>query len=351
MAAGKASPSSVEARMKEIDPAWLAKGDETVLEPDLPIIDPHHHLWDFRNYRYLIDEILADAGSGHNVRATVFIECSAMWRPKGDGPDHMRPVGEIEFVNGIAAMSASGRYGDCRVAAGIVGHADLQLGSAVEDILSAQERAGNGRFRGIRHSISYDDSPDIHNSHVGTPPDAMRADAFKDGFDTLGRMGLSFEAWMYHPQLDELVTLVEACPDTPVVLNHCGGPLGIGPYAGKRNEVFKVWRDNIEKVAKAGNVHIKLGGLGMVINGFGFDGRDIPASSEQLASHWRPYVDACIEAFGPDRCMFESNFPVDKASGSYRTYWNAFKRLAAGASEGEKVDLFHDTAKRFYKLP
>lgn len=344
------APSSVETRMRPVDPAWLAKTDEAVLEPELPIVDPHHHLWDFRGYRYMLDEILADAGSGHNVRATVFIECSAMWRPKGDGPDHMRVVGETEFVNGIAAMSASGRYGDCRVAAGIVSHADLGLGGAVEEVLAAHDRAGNGRFRGVRHSISFDAAPEIHNSHVGAPPDLFRDAKFREGYRTLGRMGFSFEAWMYHPQLGELAALVEACPDTPVVLNHCGGPLGIGPYAGRRDEVFKDWKAGVERVAKAGNVHVKLGGVGMPINGFGFQTRPAPPSSEELATAWRPYIETCVEAFGPARAMFESNFPVDKASASYKTYWNAFKRLAAGASAGEKADLFHDTAKRFYRL-
>lgn len=336
--------------MRDVDRSWLAKTDEAAIEPDLPIVDPHHHLWDFKNSRYLLDEILLDAGSGHNVRATVFIECTSMWRPKGAVPDHMRPVGEVEFVNGIAAMSASGRYGETRVAAGIVGHADLALGAGVEEVLAAQVRAGNGRFRGIRYSISYDAAPEIHNSHTGAPPDALRTDAVKAGYRKLGEMGLSFEAWMYHPQLGELAKLVEACPDTAVVLNHCGGPLAIGPYAGKRDEVFQAWKSGIATVAKAGNVHVKLGGLGMPICGFDFQHRAAPAASEELASHWRPYVEACVEAFGPERCMFESNFPVDKVSGSYKLYWNAFKRLAAGASPDEKAAMFHDVAARFYKI-
>lgn len=350
MAEAAASPSSVEARMKPVDPAWLAKGEEAVLEPDLPIVDPHHHLWDFRNYRYMLDEILADVGSGHNVRATVFIECTAMYKRRGEVPDEMRPVGETEFVNGMAAMSATGRYGDARIAAGIVGHADLSLGGAVEAVLAAHERVGGGRFRGVRHSVSYDDAPEIHNSHVGAPPDMFRQERFKEGYRKLGEMGFSFESWMYHPQLGELVRLLESCPDTPVVMNHCGGPLGVGPYAGKRDEVFKVWKANVEAVAKAGPAYVKLGGIGMPVNGFGFETRAAPPSSEELADCWRPYMETLIEAFGPDRCMFESNFPVDKVSGSYRTYWNAFKRLAAGASPTEKAAMFHDVATRFYKL-
>jgi len=341
---------TLEERMHTVSAEWLAKSEEPVLEPDLPIVDPHHHLWDFRNSRYLLDEILADTGSGHNVRKTVFIECTVMYKPKGEGPDEMRPVGETEFVNGIAAMSASGRYGETRVAAGIVGFADLGLGGAVEPVLAAHAAAGGGRFRGVRHSISYDESPEINNSHVGAPPDLFRTDAFKEGFRKLGAMGFSFEAWMYHPQLGELVHLLEACPDTPVVLNHCGGPVGIGPYAGKRDAVFQDWKAGIEAVAKAGNAYVKLGGVGMPVNGFDFHTREASASSQELADAWRPYIEACIEAFGPERAMFESNFPVDKVSGSYRNYWNAFKRLASGASDAEKANLFHDAAARFYKL-
>lgn len=350
MASAAASPSSVESRMKPVDQTWLDTGMETVLEPDLAIVDPHHHLWDFKNYRYMLDEILTDVGSGHNVRATVFIECTAMYRSKDSGPKEMRPVGEVEFVNGIAAMSATGRYGDCRVAAGIVGHADLGLGDAVEPVLAAMDRVGGGRFRGVRHSISYDDAPEIHNSHVGAPPDLFRNKSFQAGYRKLGAMGFSFEAWMYHPQLGELARLVEACPDTPVVLNHCGGPLAIGPYAGKRDEVFQDWKAGIQAIAKAGNAHIKLGGVGMPINGFDFQTRAAPPSSQKLADAWRPYIETCIEAFGPDRAMFESNFPVDKISGSYRTYWNAFKRLAGGASATDKAAMFHDVAARFYRL-
>ena len=345
------SDGSVENRAKETASDWLALTDEDVLEPDLPIIDPHHHLWDFKRSRYLLDEILADIGSGHNVRQTVFIECTACWRPKGVGDEAMRPVGEIEFVNGIAAMSASGGYGDARVAAGIVGFADLGLGGAVEDVLAAMDAAGGGRFRGVRHSISFDEAAEVHNSHVGAPPDLYRSSAFQEGYRTLGAMGFSFEAWMYHPQMGELAWLLETCPDTPTVLNHVGGPLGVGPYAGRRDAVFADWKAGIEAVAKAGNAYVKLGGLGMPINGFGFQGMERPPSSQELADAWRPYIDVCVEAFGPERCMFESNFPVDKVSGSYKTYWNAFKRLANGASDAEKAALFHDSAKDFYKLP
>ena len=345
----EAVSTKVSARARTVPQEWLNQNREEALEPDLPIIDPHHHLWDFPMSRYQLNEVLADAGDGHNVRKTVFIECTSQWR--ADGPEEMQPVGETEYANGIAAMSASGDYGDCRIAAGIVGYADLRLGGAVEDVLQAHVNAGGGRFRGTRHSISFDPSPAIHNSHVGALPDMYHDPAFQDGFRTLGRMGLSFEAWLYHPQLDELAFLVEAFPDNAIVLNHVGGPLGVGPYEGRQKELFPAWKAGVEKVAAAGeNVCVKLGGLGMPVNGFGFQDRASPPSSQELADTWRPYVETCIEAFGPNRCMFESNFPVDKVSGSYRTYWNAFKRLASGANDAEKAAMFHDVAAKFYKI-
>lgn len=345
----EAVSTKVSARARTVPQKWLDQNREDPLEPALPIIDPHHHLWDFPKSRYQLNELLADTGDGHNIRKTVFIECTSQWR--ADGPEAMKPVGETEYVNGIAAMSASGDYGDCQVAAGIVGYADLRLGSAVEDVLQAHVTAAGGRFRGTRHSISYDASPEIHNSHVGAPPDMYHDPKFQEGFRALGRMGLSFEAWLYHPQLDDLAYLVKKFPENAIVMNHVGGPLGVGPYAGKHDEVFSTWKAGVEKVAKAGdNVCVKLGGLGMPVNGFGFQDRDVPPSSQELADTWRPYVETCIEAFGPERCMFESNFPVDKVSGSYRTYWNAFKRLAAGASTAEKALMFHDVAARFYRI-
>jgi L-fuconolactonase len=329
---------------------WLAQVREEILEPALPICDPHHHLWDHPGRRYLLDELLADTGSGHNVTATVFVECLSMYR--ADGPEAMRPVGETEFVNGVTAMSASGRYGATRVAAGIVSFADLTLGERVGDVLDAH-MAVSSRFRGIRHAAGWQDkAPEIHNSHTDPPPHLYRDHAkFREGFAVLGRMGLVFDAWLYHPQLDDLIDLARAFPEQPIVLDHVGGPLGLGWYADKRAEIFAEWRRRIAELARAPNVYVKLGGIGMRINGFAFHHRERPPSSQELADAWRPYTETCLAAFGPERCMFESNFPVDKISGSYATYWNAFKRLAAGASAHEKALLFRDTARKFYKLP
>jgi len=321
---------------------------EPILEPELPIIDPHHHLWDRHGWRYLLDELLADTGSGHNILATVFVQARAMTRAMG--PVEMRPVGETEFVNGIAAMSASGIYGKTRVCAGIVGHADLTLGSRVEAVLAAHMRAGGDRFRGIRHITAWDADPSIRNPAY-SPPRGLLADrSFREGFAVLGRLDLSFDAWLYHPQIDELADLARAFPEARIVLNHVGGPIGIGTYAGKHKEVFPAWAASIRAIAACPNVCVKLGGLGMRMGGFGFHEQMEPPSSEMLAATWRPYVETCIHAFGASRCMFESNFPVDKGSYSYPVFWNACKILARGTSASEKADLFAGTAARFYRL-
>ena len=325
---------------------WLARRTEPILEPDLPIIDPHHHLWDREGWRYLLDDLLADTGTGHNILATVFVQARAMMR--ADGPDEMKPIGETEFVNGVAAMTASGAYGKIRACAGIVSYADLMLGSRVEPVLEAHVRAGGGRYRGIRHITAWDADPQVRNPGNPAEP-GMLADArFREGFKVLARMGHTFDTWIYHPQLDELTSIADAVPDARIVLNHCGGVVGINAY--KPDEVFPVWKKSIEALAKRPNVHVKLGGLGMRLCGHAFDKLADPPSSQTLADAWRPYIETCIAAFGTSRAMFESNFPVDKGSYSYPVFWNACKLLAKGASASEKADLFAGSAKRFYRL-
>ena len=331
--------------------AWLAKRPpEAALEPDLPIIDPHHHLWDTPvRGQYFLPELLADIGGGHNIVSTVFLECQAMYRKAG--PAEMAPVGEVEFVNGIAAMSASGNYGPCRVAEGIVGHADLTLGACVRDVLEAQIAVGGGRFRGIRYGVSWDASEAIGKfvSRV-VPPGLTRTASFREGLAQLGKLGLSFESWQYHPQLPDAVELARAFPDIPFILNHVGGVLGVGPYAGQRQEILASWKKDIAELAKCPNVNVKLGGVGMTSFGFDYHEREVPPSSEDLAAGWRMYIEPCIEAFGVNRCMFESNFPPDKQSGGYTELWNAFKRITAGASADEKRALYSGTAARVYRL-
>ena len=339
---------------------------EPILEPQLPIVDPHHHLWDRRTYaapagadhpfmtaiadarRYLLDELMADTGSGHNIVATVFVECGAFY--KADGRIDLRPVGETEFVNGVAAMSASGVYGDFRACAGIVGRADLTLGEGVAEVLEAHVAAGGGRFRGIRNSASFDADKDVLGPLNRVDAGLYLRDDFRAGFKRLASMGLSFDAWLLEPQLADLIDLARAFPETTVVLDHVGTPLGRASYEGRLHERFDAWRANIRELAKCSHVSVKLGGLAMAFCNFPSFLAQPRASSEQLAQEWRPYIDTCIEAFGPQRCMFESNFPVDMGSCSYATLWNAFKRIASGYSADEKTALFSGTAAKVYRL-
>jgi L-fuconolactonase len=332
-----------------VRPDWLAKRQEEILEPELPIVDPHHHLVDRANTgRYLLPELLADTGSGHNIVATVYLEWLSMYR--AEGPVPLRPVGEVEFANGVAAIAASETFGKTKVCAGIVAYADLMLGDQVEEVLEAMILAGGGRFRGIRYiSASHPDEA-ARGSSINRPSGLLLNAKVREGFAKLHPLGLSFDAWMYFTQLGELVDLARAFPETPIVLDHVGGPIGIGPYAGKRDDVFTEWKNSITELARCPNVHVKLGGLGMRLFGFDVHAGELPPSSEELATLWRPYIETCIEAFGPARAMFESNFPVDKGSGSYQVFWNAFKRIAAGCSADEKTALFSGTASRFYRL-
>ncbi len=327
---------------------WLDQVQEEALEPERPICDPHHHLWDRPGNRYLLDELLADIQTGHNVVSTVFVECMAMYR--AGGPEAFRPVGETEFVQGVAAMTASGVYGDIRACAGIVGYADLSLGDDVRPVLEAHIAGSPNRFRGIRHAAGWHESPDIRNSHTNPPKGLLLDEQFRRGFAHLEQLGLSFEAWLYHEQIPELTDLARTFPGTTIVLDHFGGPLGVGPYAGRQDEVFATWKRNIDELAKLPNVVAKLGGINMPINGFGWEKRDRPPTSEELAEATKHYYLHTIEQFGPERCMFESNFPVDKASCSYPVLWNAFKRIASGFPEDEKQAMFHDTATRIYRL-
>ena len=329
-------------------PDWLARRTEAALEPALPIVDPHHHLWDRPGWRYLLDDLLADTNTGHNIVATVFVQCRAMHR--AGGPVEMQPVGETEFVNGIAAMSASGGYGAMKACAGIVGHADMLLGARVESVLAAHVAAGGGRFRGIRHITAWDPDPVVMNPAYQPPRGVLGDQRFRDGVRTLGRLGLTFDAWLYHPQIGDLAAMAAAVPETNIMLDHVGGPLAIASYEGRREAEFPRWAAAMRELAKRPNVYVKLGGLGMRINGFRFEDAADPPSSEMLAQAWRPYIETCIAAFGASRCMFESNFPVDKGSYGYGVFWNACKLLAKGASAAEKKDLFAGTANRFYNL-
>jgi len=344
--------------------------NEAILEPDLAIIDPHHHLWDLRPLLpafpeprhdflealvgapyYTFDALQADTrgglGGGHNVVATVFMECGAFYdASRGEA---LKSVGEVEFVNGVAAQGASGLYGDYRPCAAIVGHADLTLGSGAGAVLDALQAASH-RFVGIRHAAAWDADPDVLGAPFQHPEGLYRDARFREGFAELGKRGLTFDAWLLEPQLGDVLHLARAFPDQPIMLDHCGTPLNIAGYRGKLPEHFDRWRASIRAIAECPNVSVKLGGLAMAFCGMPEQGPAKGLGSEALAAMWRPYIETCIEAFGPARAMFESNYPVDRWGASYPVLWNAFKRLASGASDSEKRDLFAGTAARFYRL-
>jgi L-fuconolactonase len=329
-------------------PNWLELTQEDVLEPALPIIDPHHHLWDRGGHRYLLDELVDDL-AGHNVRQTVFVECMSMYR--AEGPQPLSPVGETEFVQGIAAQSASGAYGELRACTGIVSYADLRLGDAVSEVLEAHIAASPHGFRGIRHAAGWDASEDVANTHTKPPQYLLDDSAFRAGLARLGAYGLSFDAWLYHSQIPELTDLARAFPDIPIILNHLGGPIGIGPYHGHRDEIFDQWQLDIVQLATCPNVVAKVGGIQMArLNGYDWHERPKPPSSDDLLAENRHWYLHLIEQFGPDRCMFESNFPVEKTSCSYTVLWNQFKKLTRDFPADERAAMFHDTAARVYRL-
>ena len=327
---------------------WLALYQEDIIDPARRIIDAHHHLWDRQGGRYLLEELTDDIASGHNIVATVYVDCRSMYR--ASGPEALKPVGEVEFANGVAAQAASGGYGSCAVNAAIVSHTNLLLGDEARAVLEAQIRAGNGRYRGIRHSSAWDADPAVAGAYASRPKGLLADPQFRKGFACLGPLGLTFDAWLFHPQIPELADLARAFPNQRIIMDHCGGPAGLGVYANRRDEVFKVWKASVQDIAKCPNVVVKLGGLAMMLLGYDFHARPKPVSSEELAKAWKPYMETCIEAFGPNRCMFESNFPPDKGQCSYQVIWNALKRVAAPYSEAEKNRMFEGTAADVYRI-
>jgi L-fuconolactonase len=327
--------------------SWLKLTEETPIDPDLRICDPHHHFRYRADFHYLLDDLLSDIDQGDNICKTVFIQCHVWYRETG--PEELKPLGETEAVQRIAEQCARDKRTRIDVAAGIVCYADLTRGSRVTTVLEAQLAASPNRLRGIRQVSAWDAFSDIIIPPSPGPGMLMNP-RFREGFACLQRYNLNFDAWLFHPQLPELTDLARAFPDTSIVLDHIGGPLGVGPYSGKRQEVFREWKRDIADLATCPNVAVKLGGLGMPICGFGWQERPKPLGSEELAEAIAPYYLWCIEKFGAHRCMFESNFPVDKVSYSYTVMWNAFKRISRDFSQKERVALFHDTAAKVYRL-
>ena len=327
---------------------WLARHQEETIDPSLPIVDAHHHLWDRQTGRYLFDELQQDTESGHNIVSTIYVQCRSMM--SASASEALRPVGEVQFAAGIAAMFDAGAYGTTRACEAIIGGADLQLGNDVAVVLEKMQAVSGGRLRGIRNALASHEDPRIRSNSVTPPGDLMRRPQFLDGVRTLGRYGLSLDVWLYHTQLADLYELAVQVPEVTIIIDHFGGPIGIGPYAGRTQEVHQTWRADLQRLAALPNTRMKLGGAGLSVFGWDFHTRETPPSSIELAEALRPLFDTCVDLFGADRCMFESNFPVDKGMYSYHVIWNAFKRLAQHAAPDERDALFSRTAISTYKL-
>ncbi len=332
----------------QVRPDWLERRKETALLPEQQIIDSHHHLWDRPQNRYLFDELTADVQTGHKILATIYVQCRSMYRLRGD--PNLRPVGEIEFANGVAAQYASGQYGKTLGCEGIIGFADLLLGNNVDRVLDHLEIAGGGRLKGIRNTTAWHSDPNILSNPIPPPPNVLTEVTFVDGTRRLGKRKLVLDVWSYHTQLDEVEALARKCPDTVIVIDHLGGPLGAGPYKHQRTQVFREWSTSIKRLAQIPNLKIKIGGFGLVVLGYDFHLRPDPPTSDELASSWKDYILATIDAFGVNRCMFESNFPVDKGMFSYASMWNAYKKIVWQFTQQEKDYLFYKTAAQTYSI-
>ena len=325
---------------------WLSLTTEDVLEPDLIICDAHHHLWDYPHNRYLFNEASKDFAGGHYVAKTVYVECHQHYRHSGD--KDFLPVGETEHIHKITASSHCESM-RCNMAAGIVSFANLCLGQSVKPILESHIKTSS-RFKGIRYAVACHNSDQIRDSHTNPPPKLLSNDKFLEGFSELEKLDLTFDAWLYHTQLDELVLLAREFPTTKIVLNHLGCPLGIGPYKNSRSDVFADWKSKISALARCENIYVKLGGLNMSMAGFDWQKRPSPPDSKELTGAIEPYFDKCVDLFGASRCMLESNFPVDRVAGNYTVLWNAFKRATEKYSQSERESLFYKTAVEFYGL-
>jgi len=329
--------------------AWLDQVVESIIDPDRAIVDAHHHLWDRPGASpYMLEDLWADTSSGHNIVKTVFLECGSHYRD--EGPEHLKPVGETDFVREIAEETAlTSSRGHPEITA-IIAYADLTLGDLLDEVLDAHVDAGKGRFRGIRVALAAPPK-DLPFPVPGGAPKGLSEDPdFISGVKRLGARDLTWESWHFHMQNREFAALARACPDTQMVLDHFGTPIFIGPYEAQREEIFESWKLDIAEIAMCENVTAKIGGLATPVSGFGWMGRALPPSSDEFAKVQNRFYRHTIECFGPDRCMFESNFPVDKMSLSYQVYWNGVKKIVADFSEDEKNAMFSGTAANVYKL-
>ena len=323
---------------------WLDQVIEPTIDPERIIVDPHHHLWNRPDWNYVLEHLWADTDTGHNVTKTVFLECRSNYSETGQ--EYLKPVGETTFVEAIATASREGIGSEI---AGIVAHANL-ASVHLDEILDAHKEAANGLLRGIRHSIARDTKPEAL-SIPGRAPEGLSSDEdFRRGLNRLGQRGLTYESWLYHHQILDFRDMAKATPNTTFVLDHFGTPLGVGAYSGQREKIFEIWREDIAALSDCPNVVAKLGGLAMPDNGFGWEHRKLPPSSDEFVEEQARYYHHTIQCFGADRCMFESNFPVDRISISYHTLWNGLKKIAAEYREDEQTALFSGTANRVYTL-
>ncbi|MDH4571552.1 amidohydrolase family protein [Salinicola acroporae] len=321
--------------------SWLARHREPILMPDQKILDAHHHLWDREESRYRTDEFLADIALGHDVRASLYVQCRTGYRDAG--PEALKPLGEVETVLEWSA-------GAPNYPLGIVAFADLLAGSQVRGTLEALCDIAPGSVRGIRNTTAYHPDPVVRSSPRPAPDGLLRAKAFHEGAVQVARAGLTLDVWVYQTQLQEVEALARAMPDLTVVIDHCGGPLGVGPFRDRTPADFAAWRQGIQRLAALPNTRIKIGGFGLAVFGNAYHLNPEPPTSAQLASDWLPYVETCLEAFGSHRAMFESNFPVDKGMYSYIALWNAFKRLTQPLGQEDRDRLFWRTAVETYGL-
>ena len=333
-------------------PEWLARASpEKIVDPELPIIDTHHHLWPATSAssrpKYELEEYLADTATGHKIIASVYVQARSAYR--SFGPEPMRPVGETEWASGTAAMSESGAFGPTRVAAGIVGYADLSAGDWVQPVLEAHIARGGGRFRGVRDPAAWDADPAVGLMRVSAPGRYLRDD-FQQGFRRLTALGLSLDAWCFFTQIPDVTVLARKFPTSNIILGHFGGPLGYATYRNRRNEVFAQWRSSMTELARSENVSVKLGGVMMRLASFDYEEMDAPPTGRQLATAWGPYIETCLELFGSSRCVVESNFPVDKVGIGYAAYFNGLKLALGGLSPDEKLQVLSGTARRVYRL-
>ncbi|MDP1931028.1 MAG: amidohydrolase family protein [Gammaproteobacteria bacterium] len=330
--------------------AWLALTREEIIEPDRPVIDPHHHLWtDTFNRDYLLDDFRADTGSGHRIVKTVFVECRAFYDESA--PLHLQSVGETAAIRELAQHSTTST-GKAQIA-GIVAHADLRLGATpqrLHEVLEKHRIAAGGLLRGIRQSGARDNRPEDLLITGRAPAYLYGREEFRTGLRMLPDYGLTYDTWHFHHQNEDFCELAQTAPDTTMILDHFGSPLGVGIYKGRQDEIFSQWKRDMAEIAKCRNVYMKLGGLAMPDNGFGWDKSNTPPGSDEIVRTQKKYYLHVLDLFGAERCMFESNFPVDRLSLSYHVLWNAFKKMVADASESEKHALFYGTAERVYRL-